>query len=58
MLSFQICREILGHVDKLKNLTGPVYMLDREHHFAEIQKHVEKMQNLQGPKPQNPLNSI
>ena len=42
---------ILGHVNNLKNLVGPVYDVASQHKFAEISQHISGLRNLQGEYP-------
>ena len=37
------------HAQELKELSGPVYDLDRKHHFQELIKNAYELKQLQGP---------
>ena len=37
-------------VQSLKQLDGPIYKIDRQHHFAEIEFRMESLRDLVGPK--------
>ena len=37
-------------VQKLKNLEGPIYNIDRQHHFTEIEYRINSLKDLVGPK--------
>ena len=41
--------EIEKHMDKLKNLAGPVYDIESAHHFNGLTERMETLKNLKGP---------
>lgn len=44
------CFVLDTRVQSLKQLDGPIYKIDRQHHFAEIEYRIESLRDLVGPK--------
>ena len=48
-LNSNISFEVSARVKSLRDLEGPVFNIERAHHFAEIEKGIDKMKSLTGP---------